>query len=100
MGPASDGVKGVRPASAKAPAARRSFSEGGRGAGHGAPPSDGVRGLRETKSPGLKRPRPEPNEPPDLADLGRMIDLGVGDERRRELRHMRATGPEIVGEQL
>jgi hypothetical protein len=29
-----------------------------------------------------------------------MIDLGVGDERRRELRHMRATGLEIVGEQL
>ena len=57
---------------------------------------------RRTKSPGLglQRPRPEPDQAPNLADLRRVVDLGVGDERRRELGHAPAARAQIGGEHL
>jgi pseudouridine synthase len=49
--------------------------------------SHSVSSRGSAKSPGLKRPGPKTHQPPNLADLWRVVDLGVGDERRRELRH-------------
>jgi len=43
--------------------------------------------------------RPEPNEFPDRVQGGRPVDLGVGDQRRRQVDYLHAARTERVGQQ-